>query len=351
MVTVCDADSLFDTVFLDQLEGEFWRMPDGRRCIYDSPINTYRNFPECSLPTQIIEVMRCQGDVFAGQAFRPAQSNYSLTLGFAQEINYWDPTNTAEDMHITLKAMAFTGTKNVVVRVWSLILNDSVAGFHDRWVQAKRHMWGIEEVVWAFIQFPVLRLSRWLVLVQFPAGQMLTVVPLWFLLFFPPVIRVLSSFRPETIRVAVVYFIVSRVFKWFKTCIREVYLYRRILAHRQHMMKMSTWHWARLLVAFPVLGFPTFFIFSTLATWRMLVHAVFHTTLVYVTAPKAFTISTSTVSLETASTRTISSSESDSSLEGNSGDEEPLVVLLTRNQTGHHVDDNVRSRRQGRLFV
>lgn len=96
MVTVGDADSLFDAVFLDQLEGEFWRMPNGRRCIYHSPINTYRNFPECSLPTQIIEVMRYQGDVFAGQAFRPAQSNYFLTLGFAQEINYWDPTNTTE---------------------------------------------------------------------------------------------------------------------------------------------------------------------------------------------------------------------------------------------------------------
>jgi len=114
-VTVCDADSLFDAVFLDQFEGEFWRMPNGRRCIYDSPINTYRNFPECSLPTQIIEVMRCQGDVFAGQAFRPAQSNYSLTLGFALKKSSIGTLPTPEGHAITLKAMAFTGTKNVVV--------------------------------------------------------------------------------------------------------------------------------------------------------------------------------------------------------------------------------------------
>lgn len=153
MVTVCDADSLFDTVFLEQLEGEFWRMPDGRRCLYDSPINTYRNLPECCLMTQLMEVSRCQFTLFSGGSFRPAQSNYSLTLGFAHELDYWDPSNTSEDFHTTLKAMAVTGSgSNVVVRVWSLILNDSVAGFTDRWTQAKRHMWGlVEEPVRGFL--------------------------------------------------------------------------------------------------------------------------------------------------------------------------------------------------------
>jgi hypothetical protein len=45
MVTVCDADSIFDSVFLEQVEGECWRQPDGRRFIYNSPINTHRNLP------------------------------------------------------------------------------------------------------------------------------------------------------------------------------------------------------------------------------------------------------------------------------------------------------------------
>ena len=40
MVTVADADSFFDKVFLEQLEAEFWRTPDGRRVLFDSPINT-----------------------------------------------------------------------------------------------------------------------------------------------------------------------------------------------------------------------------------------------------------------------------------------------------------------------
>lgn len=96
MVTTCDADSLYDKVFFEQLEAEFVRMPDGRRFIYNSPINTYRNLPLCNPIVRAFEVKRCQYDLFKGTSFRPAQSNYSLTLGFANEINFWDPGNTSE---------------------------------------------------------------------------------------------------------------------------------------------------------------------------------------------------------------------------------------------------------------
>lgn len=295
MVTVCDADSLFDTVFLEQLEGEFWRMPDGRRCLYDSPINTYRNLPECCLLTQAMEVSRCQYTVFSGQSFRPAQSNYSLTLGFANEINYWDPSNTSEDFHTTLKAMAMTGTgTNVVVRVWSLILNDSVAGFNDRWVQAKRHMWGIEEAAWVWSQFRVLRLNRWLGMLQLSMGQMLmqgAIVPTWIIVLFPPVIRVLSAMKPQTWKILMAYFIFMNIYAWAKTVVREVVMYRYILANRKNIMSMRMSQWIRLFIAWPLLEFIACFIFNTLATWRMLIHAVFHKTLHYVTAPKTFNVS------------------------------------------------------------
>jgi Glycosyl transferase family group 2 len=174
MVTTCDADSLFDTVYLEQVEAEYCRMPDGRRFIYNSPINTYRNLPECNALVRAFEVLRCQFDTFNGiTGFRPAQSNYSLTLGFADEINFWDPTNTSEDFHMTLKAMAMTGLgESVVVKVWSIILNDSVAGYSDRWVQAKRHMWGIEEVAFVASLFPVIRLNQWSVLLGRVCSQM-----------------------------------------------------------------------------------------------------------------------------------------------------------------------------------
>ena len=89
MLTICDADSLFDKCYLEHVEAEFWRTPGGERAIYDAPINTYRNLQECNLFVQACEISRCQDCLFSGMEFRPAQSNYSLTLGFAKEIDFW----------------------------------------------------------------------------------------------------------------------------------------------------------------------------------------------------------------------------------------------------------------------
>jgi hypothetical protein len=89
MLTICDADSLFDKCYLEHVEAEFWRTPGGERAIYDAPINTYRNLEECNLLVQACEISRCQDNLFSGMEFRPAQSNYSITLGFAKEIDFW----------------------------------------------------------------------------------------------------------------------------------------------------------------------------------------------------------------------------------------------------------------------
>ena len=91
MLTICDADSLFDPVYLEHVEAEFWNSlgQGGEQCIYNAPINTYRNLRDCTSLVQACEISRCQYDLFSGAAFRPAQSNYSLTVGFAQEIDFW----------------------------------------------------------------------------------------------------------------------------------------------------------------------------------------------------------------------------------------------------------------------
>ena len=80
MVTVCDADSLFDTVFLEQVEGEFWRQPDGRRFIYNSPINTHRNLPACNPLVMVFEQLRCQSEAFANLEFLQVESNNSRNV-------------------------------------------------------------------------------------------------------------------------------------------------------------------------------------------------------------------------------------------------------------------------------
>ena len=294
MVTTCDADSLFDRVFLEQVEAEFCRMPDGRRFLYNSPINTYRNLPECNAFVRSFEVLRCQFDTFNGMTgFRPAQSNYSLTLGFAHEINYWDPSNTSEDFHTTLKAMAMTGLgSTVVVKVWSLILNDSVTGFHDRWVQAKRHMWGVEEVAFVTSLFPVVRLNLWMTLFGRVCSQMFGVcTPAFLYLCFQPIRDAFFSLRWETRCWIVGIYAAFSLYNWAKMVIREVFLYRYILSNRTLMMKRSMTEWFQLVFGWPVLSQLSFILFATVATWRMLFHAVFHDTLAYVTAPKALNAS------------------------------------------------------------
>ena len=300
MVTTCDADSLFDHVFLEQVEAEFCRMPDGRRFIYNSPINTYRNLPECDPIVRGIEILRCQFDTFTGLDFRPAQSNYSLTLGFANEINFWDPSNTSEDFHTTLKAMAMTGKgTNIVVRVWSLILNDSVCGFKDRWVQAKRHCWGIEETAFVASLFPIVRMRQWLELFGRVTSQMFGVcVPTFITIFFAPTREMLASLRWETRALLLAIFVASVTYDWMKTILREVFLYKYIIGDRYLMMKRTNLEWIQLVLFWPILSSTSKFIFASLATWRVLVHAVFHDTLVYVTAPKALSIASSTTSID-----------------------------------------------------
>lgn len=292
MVTTCDADSLFDRVYFEQLEAEFCRMPDGRRFIYNAPINTYRNLPECNLMVKIFEISRCQFDCFRGFNFRPAQSNYSLTLGFANEIGFWDPSNTSEDFHTTIKAMAVTGKgTHVVVPVWSFILNDSVCSFYDRWVQAKRHMWGIEEVAFTVLLYPTLRINLWLRLFGMVATQMFsTCTPPFLYAVFPTVRDIFWSFRPETQRVLVGLVLARVVYSWAKTMLREVFLYRCILNNRKLMMPRSWCEWIQIATVWPVLSELSVVVFACLATWRVLLHAVFHETLHYVTAPKALSV-------------------------------------------------------------
>lgn len=303
MVTTCDADSLFDRVFLEQLEAEYCRTPDGRRFIYNSPINTYRNLAECHPLVKAFEVRRCQFDLFHGLDFRPAQSNYSLTLGFAQEINYWDPSNTSEDFHTTLKAMAMTGKGSaVVVPVWSLILNDSVTGFADRWTQAKRHMWGIEETAFVLTLFPVLRINQWLQLMQRVGTQMFGVcIPasVWFC--FAPVREVFFALNIETQYLLVGTMVFGMVYDWIKTLVREVLLYKLILGNRKLMQKRTKKEWMQLFMAWPLVAGLSTLIFATAATWRMLLHALRHDTLVYITAPKALTMDSNSTTTTTGS--------------------------------------------------
>jgi len=288
MVTTCDADSHFDRVFLEHLESEYCRLPDGRHTLFDSPINTYRNLAECNLLVSIFEIERTQYCTFSAIRFQPTQSNYSLTLGFCHAIDYWHPDNTSEDLHTTLKATAFTNGSNVVVPVWSLILNDSVTGLSDRWTQAKRHMWGIEETAWVLSLFPLLRLKTWARMLQLSGSQMLTttVVPPWLVFLFPQARELLGALPPRLLWFMAASAAASLLYTWVKVFVRELVLHRYILAHRSTLLPIPRLRWAAMALAYLPLSLVGHLLFNTAATWAMLLHAVNHVSYGYVTAPK-----------------------------------------------------------------
>jgi hypothetical protein len=294
MLTICDADSLFDPVYLEHVEAEFWNSlrQGGERCLYNAPINTYRNLGECDLVVQACEISRCQYDLFSGVEFRPAQSNYSLTLGFAQEIDFWDPSNTSEDFHCTVKAIARTGKgKNVVIRIWSLILNDSVASFKDRWTQAKRHMWGIEECAWTLEAFHHIRFVRWLEIFRLTTTQMLfgrNVLPSWIVLLCPSVRVSISLLSYESLKFVIIWASIFVFGGWVRVLIREVLVRRLILADRKHMQKAGVKHWIMVCTIYPLMEQVAIVIFFSLATYCMLQRALTETSIAYVVAPKAF---------------------------------------------------------------
>jgi hypothetical protein len=237
---------------------------------------------------------RCQDDTFVGlTSFRPSQSNYSLTLGFCHETGYWDPSNTAEDFHTAIKAMAMSGQeKNIVVQVWSLILNDSVCSLKDRWTQAKRHMWGVEECAWVLELFHHLRFRRWMSLMALSFQRMLlgnNCIPKLPLLLLPSVRRAFFSLQASFQTFIVWFVVVQQLATWLRILLRELALRRYILAGRKHMKPAGWLNW--LLLATPlyilVEQFSLFY-FYTCSTWCMLWHARNHNTILYVTAPKAF---------------------------------------------------------------
>merc|ERR1719456_2048044 len=110
-------------------------------------------------------------------------SNYSLLLGYAGELEFWDPEVIPEDFHIIYRAMLYSRGALSVCRVWSVISNDTVVGLRDRYVQAKRHAWGVTNIAWILAvlreaPFTVDRL--WLRLLRFYVEEMQeSLTPSW----------------------------------------------------------------------------------------------------------------------------------------------------------------------------
>jgi len=147
LVTITDADSVFSPRYIEQLDWVYSQQPAPHLLMYHPVFDTRRNFFEAHPIIAKHEANRCTSLLLLthkhGGLGKVAMSNYSLSLGFARDIEYWTADNMPEDCHTTLKAFVYSHGADVLVPVYAVISNDLVPGFSDRYVQAKRHAYAL----------------------------------------------------------------------------------------------------------------------------------------------------------------------------------------------------------------
>mmetsp|Transcript_54606 Transcript_54606/g.127694 ORF Transcript_54606/g.127694 Transcript_54606/m.127694 type:complete len:592 (+) Transcript_54606:47-1822(+) len=296
MITIVDADSILSSTYLAHVEDHFYRMPDGRRVIFNGPLNTYRNFAEAGLLVQFCEMKRCHVNTFYFP-FEPIYplSNYSLTLGFASEIDYWTPDNMPEDIHTSTKAALLKFSAYTTVPVPAVICNDLVPSVMDRYTQAKRHQWGITEITYIMGAIATMKgvpCKVWLTLWGAEAARsgsffevctfsaaLLKIYGLYFLL------RNLHLLTWQ-IKVILMSLLLPAVSRWVLFWLAEISLWRSPVMHQFPIQRIGACNWLLLIILSPILELISEILFSILPTIHCLYHVTFVGELAYITAPK-----------------------------------------------------------------
>lgn len=181
-VTSCDADSLFHPRFFACLTYKFCTERERHRRFWQAPIFQYNNIWDVPMPIRVVAVLSSVNflaELCKGHRLVFPQSTYSLSLQMAHEVGYWDPDVIPEDWHMYLKCYFHLGGDVMTEPVFLPVGSDAVhAGAYwpslvQRYTQAKRHAWGVDDVAYAAREFllhpeiPFLsRLRRLLALVE-----------------------------------------------------------------------------------------------------------------------------------------------------------------------------------------
>lgn len=298
MVTVCDADSVFARDFFIALESAYFDQIDGRRLIYSAPRNTYRNFgklwnplisaTECSLNSSDLLVDFAEPYV--------SYSNYSMLMGYAAELDFWDPEVIPEDFHMVYKAMICSHGAQSVCRVWSVISNDAVTDFHDRYEQAKRHMWGVTNIAWiaAILKHAPFSIDRiWYILLKTYMTEMsgaltphsVLVMTFGLSLWCSPPLDARSS---DAFLFLGAMILMRSLLQWVVLFAAEAWVWRRQMVSLSQHLERPSWcqvalHYGLMPVTFPLADF----IFGNVACWHSVCNAFWSSEFEYVTAPKA----------------------------------------------------------------
>jgi len=223
-------------------------------------------------------------------------SNYSLLMGYAEELDFWDPEVIPEDFHMMYKAMICSNGAQSVCRVWSVISNDTVTDFNDRYVQAKRHMWGVTNIAWivAILRhapFSVGKISA-ILLKTYMAEMSGTIAPstgvmmvlgfgAWHALHDDAQAFEATLFLGATI-------LMRSLLEWLVFFIGEAWVWRHQMASLSRELEKPSWcqvawHYGLMPLTLPIAEF----IFGNVACWHAVCNAFWTSDFEYVTAPKA----------------------------------------------------------------
>lgn len=174
VLTVADADSEFHTEYFPALTygfvnggGAEGKTPSRYLSLWQPPIVHYKNYLEQPFPVRFASTctsLHELANLADPNATRVAYSTYSLSATLAKKMDGWDPNWITEDWHTTLKLFLSTGGRLRVLPIFYPIVNTVPTGdcfwssVDARWQQAKRHAYGISEMV--FVQDHVARVFR-----------------------------------------------------------------------------------------------------------------------------------------------------------------------------------------------
>lgn len=168
LLTICDADTYFDSQFMDCLAYHHAQDP--------TPYNTTYQAVECFFPNIwavpiIVRIKALIDSVgFLGQLSSPFShpfpfAIYSQSLRTAVDCGYWDVDIIPEDWHHFLKCWFRRDGNFRVIPVFLFMGNDAIedetwfAANRARYTQAKRHAWGAIDLAYIVCQY-VSRIDR-----------------------------------------------------------------------------------------------------------------------------------------------------------------------------------------------
>lgn len=160
-ITSCDVDSLFNPQYFAALTCLFLNDQNRYRKFWQGLLTEYANLDRTILPVRLVSaidsVLR-MALPFQEGFFLP-YSTYSASLKMVDEVGFWDTDIIPEDWHMFFKC--FFSLKGEVETMPIYLTNhgDSIEGsdFFDalknRYVQNRRHAWGITDIPYIIMQW------------------------------------------------------------------------------------------------------------------------------------------------------------------------------------------------------